>query len=254
MNAQWLQQQWKNKKTVYNFFLTEPSSWNAEQYAALGFESLTLDLQHGLIEDSHILGIVQAIKAGGGLPMARLKWNRPEMIMKALDYGIPVIICPMVDQASEATAFVHAAKYPPMGNRSFGPFRAGLYDQEYFSHANQNTLTFAMIETAGAVSELESIAATPGLDGLYIGPFDLSVSTGMAKKADFSDPVLLKIIDRVLDLCTQYQLHSGIFTTRIADAQAMAQKGFQLVTCGTDGLLLQQSAQNWWSLLKNKPN
>jgi 4-hydroxy-2-oxoheptanedioate aldolase len=252
MNVKWLRQQWAQGKTVFNFFLTEPSSWNAEQYAALGFESLTLDLQHSLIEDSQILAMVQGIKAGGSLPMARLKWNRPELIMKALDYGIPVIICPMIDHAKEAAAFVQAGKYPPLGNRSFGPVRAGLYDQNYFKHANQNTLTFAMIETAGAAAQLEAIAATPGLDGLYIGPFDLSVSTGMAKKADFSDPALLKIVDQVLDLCKQYQLHSGIFTTQIKDAQAMAKRGFQLVSCGTDGQLLQKSAQNWWSRLQNE--
>lgn len=250
MNVKWLRQKWNSGQTVFNFFLTEPSPFNAEQYATLGFETLTLDLQHSLIEDTQILNIVQAIKAGGSLAMARLKWNRPELVMKALDYGIPVLICPMIDRAHEAASFVKAAKYPPLGNRSFGPVRAGL-EGNYFAEANQETLTFAMIETAGAANDLEAIAATPGLDGLYIGPFDLSVSLGLEKKADFSDPELQAVIDRVLQLCQKNGLYSGIFSTQIKDAQAMAQKGFNLVTCGTDGLLLQQGAKNWWSNLKN---
>lgn len=249
MNVKWLRQQWNSGQTVFNFFLTEPSPFNAEQYAALGFETLTLDLQHSLIEDTQVLAMVQAIKAGGSLAMARLKWNRPELVMKALDYGIPVLICPMIDQAQEAADFVKAAKYPPLGNRSFGPVRAGL-EGNYFAEANQETLTFAMIETAGAANDLEAIAATPGLDGLYIGPFDLSVSLGLEKKADFSDPTLQAIINQVLQLCQDKGLYSGIFSTQIKDAQAMAQKGFNLVTCGTDGLLLQQGAQKWWSSLK----
>ncbi|GAB5554346.1 MAG: aldolase/citrate lyase family protein [Saprospiraceae bacterium] len=249
MNVKWLRQQWNSGQTVFNFFLTEPSPFNAEQYAALGFETLTLDLQHSLIEDAQILAMVQAIKAGGSLAMARLKWNRPELVMKALDYGIPVLICPMIDRAQEAADFVKAAKYPPLGNRSFGPVRAGL-EGNYFAEANKETLTFAMIETAGAANDLEAIAATPGLDGLYIGPFDLSVSLGLEKKADFSDSTLQAVINQVLQLCQDKGLYSGIFSTQIKDAQAMAKKGFNLVTCGTDGLLLQQSGQQWWSSLK----
>lgn len=250
MNVKWLRQKWNSGQTVFNFFLTEPSPFNAEQYATLGFETLTLDLQHSLIEDTQILNMVQAIKAGGSLAMARLKWNRPELVMKALDYGIPVLICPMIDRAQEAASFVKAAKYPPLGNRSFGPVRAGLEDN-YFAEANQETLTFAMIETAGAANDLEAIAATPGLDGLYIGPFDLSVSLGLEQKADFSDPELQAVIDQVLQVCQKHGLYSAIFSTQIKDAQAMAQKGFNLVTCGTDGLLLQEGAKNWWSNLKN---
>lgn len=249
MNGNWLRQRWQSGQTVFNFFLTEPSPFNAEQYAALGFETLTLDLQHSLIEDAHLLALVQAIQAGGSVPMARLKWNRPELVMKALDYGIPLLICPMIEHAAEAAKFVQAAKYPPLGNRSFGPVRAGL-KTDYFETANAETFTFAMIETAGAVEDLEAIAATPGLDGLYIGPFDLSVSLGLAQKADFSDPTLLSVIDRVLELCKANDLYTGIFSTKIEDAQAMAQKGFHLITCGTDGLLLQNSAQRWWADLK----
>ncbi|MEL7162310.1 MAG: aldolase/citrate lyase family protein, partial [Bacteroidota bacterium] len=213
---------------LHNLFLIAPSPWAAEWLSARYAASLTLDLQHGMIEDGHLLSLVQAIKAGGGIPAVRLAWNRPDRIMKALDLGIELLICPMIDGPEDAAAFVRAAKYPPLGNRSFGPCRAGFYAEEnYFATANETaSLCFAMIETAGAYANLEAIAATPGLDGLYVGPYDLSVSTGLQKKADFSDPDLLEMIDAVYTTARAHDLFAGVFTMRQEDAHAMAAKGF----------------------------
>lgn len=245
-----LKEQWNSGQTLYNFFLTQPSPWNAEQYAALGYPSLTLDLQHGLIEDSHLLSLLQAIRAGGSLPLVRLKWNRPELIMKALDYGVPILICPMVNNEEEVRAFVQAAKYPPLGNRSFGPVRASLRGgADYFENANDQILTFAMIETPGALDRLEAIAATPGLDGLYIGPFDLTASLGFPERANFQNDQLNTIIDQVLQVAKTRNLFTGIFTIDPNDARAMAARGFDLVTFGTDGLLFQEQARSWLSRL-----
>lgn len=247
---QQLKQQWKAGKTLYNFFLMQPSPWNAEQYAALGYPSLTLDMQHGLIEDGHLLGLLQAIRAGGSLPAIRLKWNRPELIMKALDYDVPILICPMVNSVAEVEAFVQASKYPPQGNRSYGPIRVGLRGgPNYFEQANEQIATFAMIETPGALNDLASIAATPGLDGLYIGPFDLTASLGFPERANFQDENLLAIIDRVLAVAEKEELFTGIFTIDPEDARSMADRGFDLVTFGTDGVLFQQVAKSWWSKL-----
>ena len=241
-----LRQRLQQEHILYNFFLTSPSPWAAEQFSNFHFESLTLDMQHSLIENAHLLALLQAIKAAGKLPLIRLNWNRPDLIMKALDYGIEGLICPMIDNAKEAAAFVQAAKYPPLGNRSFGPIRAGIYGgADYFQNANSNTLTFAMIETKGAVGDLEAIAATPGLDGLYIGPFDLSVSMGFPKKADFSDPQLLTLIDRIYKCARNNNLFTAIFTVDPKDAKAMAAKGFDIVTCGTDGIVLRQGMNQW---------
>ncbi len=229
-----------------NLFLMSPTPWVAEWLGRSGLESITLDLQHGMIEPAHLLGMLQGIKAGGAIPLARLAWNRPELIMKALDYGVEGLICPMIDSAAEAAAFVRAAKYPPLGNRSFGPFRAGrLTEEDYFSTANQSTLCFAMIETAAAVQDLANIATTPGLDGLYVGPFDLSASLGLEKRADFTDPTLLALIDDVLAAARSNNLFTGIFTVTPADARAMKERGFDLVTCGTEDLVFQAGMKEW---------
>ncbi|MEM9930611.1 MAG: aldolase/citrate lyase family protein [Bacteroidota bacterium] len=234
--------------TLFNIFQVTPTPWVAEWLGAFGAESITLDLQHGMIEPKDLLGMLQGVKAGGALPLARLAWNRPEQIMKALDYGVEGLICPMIDNATDAAAFVRAAKYPPLGNRSFGPFRAALQTkQDYFATANDEILCFAMIETAGAAADLENIAATPGLDGLYVGPFDLSVSLGLERQADFSDPALLAIIDQVLNLAQQHNLFSGVFTVTKEDAQLMAGRGFDVVTCGTENMIFQAGMKEWLS-------
>lgn len=245
INAMNLRQRLQQPTPLHNLFLVTPANWEAE-WIADSWESLTLDLQHGMIEGAHLLPMLQAIRAGGSIPLARLAWNRPEGVMKALDYGVEGLICPMIDTAADAAAFVRAAKYPPLGNRSFGPFRAGSLNWDnYFDTANEETLCFAMIETAAAADNLEAIAATPGLDGLYVGPFDLSVSMGLEKKADFSDPGLLAIIDRVLAATKRHGLFSAVFTIDPDDAKLMAGKGFDLITCGTEDLIFRGAMRRW---------
>jgi len=246
MTIETIKSLWRKGVPVNNLFITGRSNWSAELLSHSGFDTLTIDMQHGLTEFSQLLSTLQGISSGDSVPFVRLNWNDPQEIMKALDYGAQALICPMIENASDAAAFVSAAKYPPLGKRSFGPIRAALKHQgNYFSDANKETLTFAMIETASAVEDLDAIAATPGLDGLYIGPFDLSVSLGLVKKADFSDANLLAIIDRVLALAKQHQLYTGIFTVDPLDAKAMALKGFQLISCGTEIQLLQNAAKKW---------
>ncbi|WP_116108613.1 HpcH/HpaI aldolase family protein [Lewinella sp. IMCC34191] len=229
-----------------NVFMTLPVPALAERIGVMGVESITLDMQHGSVEDAHLLGMLQAIRSGGAIPLARLAWNRPELIMKALDYGVEGIICPMVDSAEEAAAFVRAAKYPPLGNRSFGPFRADLHHKgDYFADANDGTLCFVMIETAGAVEELEAIAATPGLDGLFIGPWDLSVSLGLKERANFADPNLSAVLDRVVAVGKQHGLFTGVFTIRPSDMPGLIGRGFDLITCGTEDVIFQRGLGDW---------
>ena len=236
----------QESEPLRNVFMTLPVPALAERMGVMGVESITLDMQHGSVEDAHLLGMLQGIRAGGAIPLARLAWNRPELIMKALDYGVEGLICPMIDSAAEAAAFVRAAKYPPAGNRSFGPFRASLvYEGDYFADANAGTLCFAMIETAGAVDELDAIAATPGLDGLFIGPWDLSVSLGLKERANFADPDLSEVLDRVVAVAREYGLFSGVFTIRPSDMPGLIGRGFDLITCGTEDVIFQRGLEDW---------
>ena len=162
-----LKQLWHQNETAINAWLTIPSAWTAEIMAHAGFDAITIDMQHGLSDFQTTLSMLQAISTTESVPLARVPWNEPAMIMRLLDAGVYGLICPMVNTRADAEAFVGACRYPPLGFRSYGPIRANLYaGDDYFAHANETVLTFAMVETAEALENLEEIVKTPGLDGM----------------------------------------------------------------------------------------
>nr|MBA3323765.1 2,4-dihydroxyhept-2-ene-1,7-dioic acid aldolase [Paracoccaceae bacterium] len=167
---------WDEGEGAINGWLSIGNSFVAEIMAAQGFDSLTIDLQHGALDYADALAMFQAMRASGAAPLARVPWLDPGAIMKALDAGAYGVICPMVSTAAEAARFVACLRYPPLGTRSFGPTRVGIAaGPGYFAGANGLVVGFAMIETAEAMANLEAICATPGLDGVYIGPADLTL-------------------------------------------------------------------------------
>ena len=149
---------WKSGGAVINGWLGIPSAVAAENMAQCGWDSLTVDLQHGLVDYQAAVGMMQAISTTGITPLARVPWNEPGIIMKLLDAGAFGIICPMINSRAEAEAFVGACRYAPVGYRSFGPVRAGwVHGGDYFKNANQTVLAIAMIETSKAMDNLEEI-------------------------------------------------------------------------------------------------
>ena len=251
--SQLLRQKWALKQTALNLFLTIPNSWTAEMMAHSGFDALTLDMQHGLISVDSALHMLQAITTTPTVPFVRLPWNEPSIIMKMLDAGAAGLICPMIDTAEEAAQFARACRYPPEGIRSFGPIRARLLEEDdYFQVANRQVLAFAMIETASSLHMLEAIAATPGLDGLFVGPFDLSVSLGLKRLADIHDPILNDALKSVLASCKRHRLVPAIYTGSMAHAAELAAMGFQLISPGDDtGILAEGARQKLEALRKS---
>ena len=188
-------------KPVINGWLQIPHSYPAEVMAKQGYDSLTIDMQHGVVDYPNALQMLQAISTTDVVPMARVNWNEPGQIMKILDAGAYGIICPMVSNKKEAESFVQACLYPPKGYRSYGPIRGLLYGgADYGKHANDEILKFAMIETKEALSNLDEIMSTKALDGIYIGPADLSLAIGEDPSFDIpeSSPVF-KVILTILD-------------------------------------------------------
>jgi 4-hydroxy-2-oxoheptanedioate aldolase len=235
-----LQHIWATGRSATNAWLTIPSPWTAELMAAAGFDSVTIDLQHGLIGYETAVAMLQAMSGSDAVPLARLEWNDPATIMRMLDAGALGLICPLINTAAECAAFVGACRYPPAGYRSYGPMRAGLrWGPDYFAQANGSVTALAMIETAQGLENVAEIAATPGLDGLYVGPFDLSISLGLAKPADFTDPVLLAALDAVLAAAARHDLVTGIYAGSPENALMLARRGFRLVTAAQDTALLQ---------------
>ena len=223
-------------KPVINGWCAIPSTASCEAMAHQGWDSLTIDMQHGLIDYSNALPMMQTISTTNVTPLARVNWNEPGQIMKILDAGSYGIICPMVSNRQEAEKFVKACLYPPKGYRSFGPIRGLLYGgSDYGKHANDEILKFAMIETKEALENLDSIMSTPGLSGIYIGPADLSLAIG--EEPSFDKPEGDKVYDtimKILEHAKKNKIIAGIHNMKAEYADKMIQKGFQLVTVGSD--------------------
>ena len=240
-----LKQLWQEGKTVVNAWLTIPSSWTAEVMALAGFDSLTLDMQHGLPDYQVALTMLQAISTTDVVPLVRVPWNDPAILMRMLDAGVYGIICPMINSRAEAEAFVGACRYAPSGYRSYGPTRAAVYaGDDYLTRANDTILTLAMIETAEALKNLDDIFSTPGLDGFYVGPSDLSLSLGLPKLGDFTNPTLMRAIDTILNAAARHNVVPGIHAYTPENAIMLSERGFRLVTPADDTRLLRIAAGN----------
>ena len=247
-----LKELFKAGKPIINSWLAVPSSFSAEVMAQQGWDSLTIDMQHGLIDYPNAVSMLQAISSTSCTPMARVNWNEPGQIMKILDAGFYGIICPMVSNRKEAENFVQACQYPPKGYRSFGPIRASIYGgSDYSRHANEEILKLAMIETKEALDKLEEILDTPNLDGIYIGPADLSLAVGEEPGFDKSENTkAYKEILRVLDAAKKKNLLAGLHNGSPEYAQKMIDKGFNLVTVGSDSRYITAGAKSDLEKLK----
>ncbi len=226
---------WKEGRAAINTWLSAPNAVTAEITSKADVDSITVDLQHGLIDYPSALTLFQAISASDATPMARPPWLEPGIIMKLLDAGALGIICPMVNTPEDAENFVRYTRYAPRGTRSFGPTRAAMvYGADYWSKANDAVVTLAMIETAEALENLEAIVRTPDLTGVYIGPSDLSLSMGEAPKLDHDVPAVLDAIAHIRETAHAAGIKACIHCVAPEYARNMIAQGFDLVTVGSD--------------------
>lgn len=235
MRANQLRQLWAAGKPAINGWCSMPGAFSAELMASMGWDAVTIDTQHGVIGYTEMRAMLQAISTTAVTPLVRVSWNNPGEIMRALDAGAYGVICPMINDAAECAAFVQACRYPPHGFRSYGPTRAAVYGgPDYFANANAEMLAFAMIETAAGLANVEAIVATPGLDGVYIGPADLSLAMGGPPGQDSDDPGLMAAFDTILTACKAKGVRIGVHTNSVGYSQKMIGRGFDLVTVGSD--------------------
>ncbi len=221
-----------------------PSSFSAESMAHQGWDSLTIDLQHGMIDYQAMIPMLQAISGTEAVPLVRVPWLEPGILMKTLDAGAYGVICPMVNTREEAQKLVAYTHYAPGGTRSFGPARALLYaGADYAQHANATIVTFAMIETAQALDNLDDILSVEGLDAIYIGPSDLSLSLGCAPALDDLDPKVAQAVDHILARAKAHGVVAGIHNASPQAALRRIAKGFQFVTVSSDAQLMAAGAQ-----------
>jgi 4-hydroxy-2-oxoheptanedioate aldolase len=251
MRANRLRSIWQSGGTAINGWLAIPNSFSAETMAHQGWDSLTVDMQHGVVDYQAMVTMLQAISTTETVPVVRVPWLEPGVLMKALDAGAYGVICPMVNTREDAQKLVAWTHYAPRGTRSFGPIRGLLYGgADYPQHANDTIVTFAMIETAQALDNLDDILSVEGLDAIYIGPSDLSLSLGCTPTLDDVDPKAAEAIDHVLARAKAHGVIAGVHNAATPSALKRQANGFQFVTVGSDARLMAAGSQQVMSQMR----
>jgi 4-hydroxy-2-oxoheptanedioate aldolase len=232
-------------KACLNAWLAIPSGFSAEVMAQCGFDSVTVDMQHGVQDYQSMVQCFQAMDKYPITPMTRVPWNEPGIIGKALDGGAWGIICPMVNTAAEAKALASACLYPPKGKRSNGPIRAAAYGaaSPYQSIANDEVMVIPMIETQEAIDNVDAILDVPGISGIYIGPSDLGLSLGLKPSLDREEPQIITIYEKLVTATRRRGLFAGIHNATGAYAARMIAMGFHFVTLANDSGLMARAAR-----------
>jgi 4-hydroxy-2-oxoheptanedioate aldolase len=240
-----LKQIWQSGGTALNSWLHIPNGFSAELVAKAGWDSVTVDLQHGVQDYMSLVHCFQAMQPHPIVPLARVPSNEIGIIGKVMDAGAYGVICPMVNTAEQARAFISACKYPPQGIRSNGPVRAGIYGAStgYQQTANEEVLCIPMIETVEALANLESILDVPGIDAIYIGPTDLAFSLGLPPKMDHENAQVFEIYERIIAATRKRNIAACLHCMEPAYAKRMVAMGFRLVTVGWDSLYVANGAR-----------
>ena len=232
-----LREMWAAGQPTLGGWLAIPSSISAEAAARAGFDYVCADNQHGVVDYAASAAMVQGVLLGGSRPVSRVPWNEPGIIGKLLDAGVEGIIVPMVNSAEEAAAVVQACRYAPVGARSFGPILAGLRNGGYAKAANDTVATIPMVETVQALQHLDDILSVPGVDAIYVGPADLSLSLGLPPGNNDDRSEFTEALETIVAGCRRHGVVPGIHASG-ALAERRLEQGFLMVTVAGDLLAM----------------
>jgi 4-hydroxy-2-oxoheptanedioate aldolase len=232
-----LRERWAAGHRTLGAWLAIPSVIVAESTAASGFDYVCADLQHGALDYADSVGLFQAVLVAGSTPIARVPWNEPGVIGKVLDAGAEAVIVPMVNSAEQAAAAVRAMRYPPLGARSYGPTVVGARSRDYAATANDVVAVIPMIETVEALGNLDDILSVPGVDAVYVGPADLSLSLGLPPGNNDDAASFGEALGAVVAGCRRHGIVPGIHASGALTARRLEQ-GFVMVTVTSDAVAL----------------
>lgn len=239
-----LRQRWKEGAAVFGAWSALPSGFAAELMVLDGMDYVCVDQQHGLIDYKDIPSMFAAIEARGSVPLTRVPANEPWLIGRSLDAGAQGVIVPLVNNGADAARAVSGCRYPPEGVRSYGPIRAAMVSAARDTATlGGGPLCFVMVETREGLRNLDEIASTPGVDGIYVGPADLALGMGLAPDLDKDEPEHAQAIERILAGCQRAGIVAGIQCSGGKTGRRYAQQGFQLVTIAKDSALIQGGAR-----------
>ncbi len=236
-----MRQRWASGEAALGGWLGIPNAYSAEMVARRDFDYVCIDAQHGLVDYSDTWHMLQAINLGSATPLVRVPWNEPGIIGKSLDAGARGVIIPMVNTRAEAEAAVAACRYPPDGSRSYAGARVVRQEgSDYFANANADVAVIPMIETTEALSNLDAILSVPGVDAIYMGPADLSVSLGLQPRNNDGEPAFDKAVANILEACSRHGVIAGCHTVSELCQRRIAQ-GFRMITVTSDTAALSRA-------------
>jgi 4-hydroxy-2-oxoheptanedioate aldolase len=235
-----LRTQWNEGRDTLGVWLAIPSIISAETAARVGYDYVCIDNQHGVNDYQQTVAMAQAILLGGGTPICRVPWNEPGIIGKMLDAGIEGVIVPMVNTVAEAEAVVRAGRYAPLGARSFGPVIAGMRRGNHFDWSTDGIALIPMIETVEAIANLDAILAVPGIDAIYVGPADLSITLGLKPGNNDDIPAFDDALATIVAGCRNAGIVPGIHATA-ALVEKRLEQGFRMITVTSDTLAMKSS-------------
>ena len=231
----------RERHTLFNAWLTLNSPFIIELIAEAGWDCVTIDQQHGLGGHDQMVACLTAAKASGVPALVRVAENDAGLIGQALDAGAQGVICPLINTVEDADRFVRAVKFPPRGQRSWGPYRARLdLPGDYFTQANDWTIACAQIETKGALDDLDAILALPGLDMVCLGPNDLSIA--LTGRLDTRAKEVMEAATLVLGKAHELSVMALIFANDVDYARPRVAEGWDVVTVGTEAGWLSEAA------------
>ncbi len=233
MRSNTVKAKWRAGEPAYGAWLTIPSSLSAEAIAHQGFDYVCVDMQHGMIDYADAVQMLTAISTTPAMPFVRVPWNEVSIINRMLDAGAMGVVIPMVNSAEEARAAVSACRYFPLGARSWGPVRASLYaGADYYPAANDEVACITMVETKQAVERLDDILAVTGVDAVYVGPSDLSITLGLPPGPD-NGGAFEEARVCIAQACAQHGVTAGIHANARLAAKHLA-AGYRMITISQD--------------------
>jgi 4-hydroxy-2-oxoheptanedioate aldolase len=256
MNAMRLRERLTAGDVITLGWMSIDSAYAAELVGASGFDAVVIDGQHGMAGFERQLAMLQALAHTPAVPMVRVSSNQLAEINRALDAGAMGVICPLVNNAAEAASFARACRYPldgVAGDRSYGPARGLLTaGADYAQRANSMIIALAMIETRAGLEALDEILATPGLDGIFVGPSDLGIALGLGVGASHEHPALADALLRIATACKAQGRIAGIWCDSAEMARAMAAIGYRLVAPGHDAIWLKAEIRRRLAILRGQ--
>lgn len=240
---------WAQDRPAFGLWSVLPDAAVAETLAATPFDFVCLDLQHGAATFGELTGMVQGMRAAGEAPVVRVPWNEPAAIMRALDTGAAAVVVPMVNSADEARRAAAACRFPPQGERSWGPTWGGTRAETTRPPAEQDAavLCLVMVETLAGVESVEEIAGVPGVDGIFIGPNDLALGCGHGRATYRDSAEVDALIQRIVDTCREAGIVAGLYCSDTEMAVHWAGRGARMLSAAQDTSLLHAGAAQAWA-------